>query len=637
MTPAAIPSPFPSASRQPFQTRRLERLLLAVLITVSVILVPMLWTGKWLAGGMLLATDALLALALLQTRRGRSEAAASLMLVTLTVSLSALIMNGQGLRDEALLALPGILIFASMFGSRRLYFAMLGLMLALMLGIGLATLLGWRSNVATLVRADTLLAVLGILSVVGYYIWLMATDLRRTMASLETEIDRVRSSHDRIELLAHHDALTGLPNRVLARDRFEQAASHAQRAGCTAALLFIDLDNFKTVNDSLGHAAGDALLRDVATRLVAAVRAGDTVSRQGGDEFLIVIGDLANGEAVAAMAAKLIDQLAAPFRLGDVELGATCSIGIALYPQNGADFDSLLKHADMAMYQAKESGRNGFRFFDEEMNVSVVHHLHLISAMRLALARGEFHLHYQPQFDLRSGQVVGAEALLRWRHAAFGALSPAEFIPLAERSGLIVELGAWVLHEACRQARQWDRAGLGPLVLAVNVSPIQFRRGDLEQSVRSALDQSGVAPARIELELTESLLLGDAPELLAQVRRLRGLGLRLAIDDFGTGYSNLGYLKRFEVERLKIDRSFVRRMSSSRNDAGIVRAIVQMAHSLEMEAVAEGVEDARTLQQLIDIGCNFGQGFHWSAALPPDAFLAFVQARQPGSEMLSGA
>ncbi len=622
------PSPPVIGSAMPFQTRRLEHVLLSVVIAMLVITMPMLWLGKWIVAAMLVAATAALCLALRLARRGNTETAAKVMLSTLTLALGTLILNGQGLRDEAVLALPGILVFASMFGSRRLYFSMLGLMLLLLLGVGVASLLGWRQNLATTIRFDTMISVLGILSVIGYYIWLMAADLRRTMDSLETEIRRVRSSHDRIEALAHHDALTGLPNRLLARDRFEQAASHAQRSRTLAALLFIDLDNFKTVNDSLGHAAGDQLLRDVAERLVQSVRVGDTVSRQGGDEFLIVIGDLADEDAVAATAAKLIERLAKPFHLGDVEVTATCSIGVALYPQNGNDFESLLKHADMAMYQAKESGRNAMRFYDEDMQTSVIHHLHLISAMRTALAHGNFQLHFQPQFDLRSGRLLGAEGLLRWNHPELGAISPAEFIPLAERSGLIIELGAWVLLEACRQARAWQLAGLGDLTVAINVSPIQFRRGALEQHIDTALANTGLAASCIELEMTESLLLADAAELSALLQRLHKRGMRLAIDDFGTGYSNLGYLKRFAVQRLKIDQSFVRRLTANANDAAIVRAIVQMAHSLGMETVAEGIEDAATLQQLQAMGCDLGQGFHWSPALPAGDFLAFAKAHQ---------
>ena len=612
----------------PFQTRRLQQLLGAVLIASCVVCITLLASRVWEPGLVVAMTAAVLMLARYQAHKGRTEQAANLMLITLTVSFCYLIFRGQGLRDEAILALPGILIFASMFGSRKLYFGLLAVMACLLTLIGLTHFLHWRSNIPSDVRLDTFVTIIAILSVIGYYVWLMASDLRNTMASLETENSRARKSMAQIEVLAHHDALTGLPNRTLARDRFQQAASQALRSQSRAALLFLDLDNFKTVNDSLGHDAGDALLRDVATRLLATVRANDTVSRQGGDEFLTVLGDLTDDEAVAAIALKLVEQLARPFQINGLEVVVTCSLGIAMFPGNGTDFDTLIKHADMAMYQAKDSGRNAFRFFDEQMNINVAEHLHLISAMRAGLANGEFKLHYQPQFSLKDQRVVGAEALLRWHHPELGSVSPARFIPLAERSGLIVAIGSWVLYEACRQAKAWQLAGLNDLVVAINISPVQFRNDGIERDILNALAKADLSPLCIELELTESLLIAEATQLSDMLRRLRAMGLRFSIDDFGTGYSNLGYLKRFDVERLKIDQSFVRRMTTDANDEGIVRAIVQMSHSLKLDAVAEGIEDAQALANLIDMGCDYGQGFHWSPALPPDEFLSFVQSRR---------
>ena len=326
--------------------------------------------------------------------------------------------------------------------------------------------------------------------------------------------------------------------------------------------------------------------------------------------------------------------MAQPFQISGIEVSATCSLGIALYPDNGDNFDTLLKHADMAMYQAKDSGRNAYHFFDDAMHANVAHHMQLISAMRAALANGEFSLAYQPQFALKSERVVGAEALLRWTHPTLGNVSPATFIPLAESSGLIVEIGAWVLHEACRQAKAWQLAGLTDLLVAVNVSPVQFRREGIEQEILKALQAADLSPTSIELELTESLLVADAIALSEMLSRLRAIGLRFSIDDFGTGYSNLGYLKRFKVERLKIDQSFVRRMISDADDEGFVRAIIQMSHSLKLDAVAEGIEDAEALARLIEMGCDYGQGFHWSPALPPDEFLRFVQNRHASESVI---
>jgi len=317
-----------------------------------------------------------------------------------------------------------------------------------------------------------------------------------------------------------------------------------------------------------------------------------------------------------------------PFRINSMEITATCSLGIALYPDNGHDFDSLLKHADMAMYKAKESGRNAFRFYDAQMNTNVIEHLHLISGIRTALLKEEFKLHYQPQFDLKTGRIFGAEALIRWRNPELGNIPPNRFIHVAERSGQIHEIGSWVIGEACRQAKQWQDAGLPDLVVAINLSPVQFRRDNIERDVINALNASKIKASSIELELTESLLIVDSEHIKHLLKSIRSLGVHLSIDDFGTGYSNLGYLTRFEVERLKIDQSFIRRMTENKHDEGIVRAIIEMAHSLNLEVVAEGIENIEVLKRLQELGCEFGQGYYWSPALPPEEFFRFVSEWQ---------
>ncbi len=625
--PAAQALFIPERPRIALEARRITQILVAVLIGLAVVTVPFLITRNWFPAGVLAVTAGFLLFALREVRRKHLQCASWLLLVSLTTAVCVLIAAGKGLLDEAILTLPGLLIFTSMFGSRRLYIGVLVALGNVLAMVAASHFLGWRGPVSNLVRPDTYITIMVILGLSAYYIWLITSALRNTMTSLETENGRVRTSLAQIEVLAHHDGLTGLPNRLLARDRFDQAALHATRNHCKAALLFLDLDNFKTVNDSLGHVGGDALLCEVAARLVKAMRANDTVSRQGGDEFLIVLNDLTDADAAAASATKLVEQLGLPYQIGGYEVSATCSLGIALYPDNGDNFDTLLKHADRAMYQAKDSGRNNYHFFDDAMHANVAQHMQLISAMRAALTNKEFTLAYQPQFSLKDQRVVGAEALLRWTHPTLGNVSPATFIPLAESSGLIVEIGAWVLHEACRQAKAWQLAGLTDLQVAVNVAPVQFRREGIEQEILKALEAAELAPSSIELELTESLLVADAVALSDMLGRLRAVGLRFSIDDFGTGYSNLGYLKRFKVERLKIDQSFVRRMNTDADDEGIVRAIIQMSHSLKLEAVAEGIEDAVTLKRLTEMGCDFGQGFHWSPALPPDEFLRFVRMR----------
>ena len=452
------------------------------------------------------------------------------------------------------------------------------------------------------------------------------------MRQLESEKRALLASHARIEVLAQRDSLTGLPNRTLAGERLAFLLQHARRNGGMVAVMFLDLDNFKTINDSLGHAAGDDLLCQVAAKLRSCVRESDTVARVSGDEFLILLGELQDEDAIVAVVAKVTHLLGQPFALNGVDVLVTASLGIAVSPRDGEAPEVLLKNADLAMYQAKDAGRNTFCFFDPSMNESVTEHLHIAAGLRTALANDAFELHYQPQFDLRSGAIVGAEALLRWRHPELGYIPPGKFIPVAERSGLINEMGAWVLRRACLDAQAWRAAGLGELRVAVNVSPLQFRRNDIERDVTRTLASSGLPAQALELELTESLLVADARNIGDVLQRLGAQGVQIAIDDFGTGYSNLGHLQRFAVHRLKIDQSFVRRICANPHDVGLVRAIIEMAHCLDLQTVAEGVEDPETLERLHAFGCESAQGFHWSPALPNPAFMAFVRSARSGPE-----
>ena len=455
--------------------------------------------------------------------------------------------------------------------------------------------------------------------------------VREPYARLRVEIEERRQAEQRIEFLAFHDPLTELPNRVLARDRVERAIATAHRSQARMALLYLDLDHFKTVNDSLGHGAGDRLLKTVALRLRAALRETDSICRQGGDEFLIVLGELPDTAAVKPVIDKLMAALVQPMRIDGQELATTASIGVAHYPDDGTDFDTLLQKADTALYRAKDAGRNGYRFFDEQMNQQAKERLQLNNGLRQALEQGEFVLHYQPLIELRSGEVIGAEALLRWNRPGAGLMPPGRFIAQAEESGLIVPIGDWVIGEACRQAMAWQRGGLPAMTVAVNLSALQFGRGEVEQVVARALRDTGLAPACLELELTESILLNNTEQVLSVVRRLKGLGVKLAIDDFGTGYSSLSYLKRFAVDRLKIDRSFVADLLVDADDSAIVRAIVQMAHGLGLRTLAEGVEDGAVAQRLIELGCEEAQGFHFARPLPPDQFAAFMRRGPAGA------
>ena len=446
----------------------------------------------------------------------------------------------------------------------------------------------------------------------------------RVLQATVRDITDRKASQEQVEFLAYHDVLTGLPNRLLSKDNFEQAVSFAARANTKVAVVFLDLDNFKLINDSLGHGIGDALLKAVAIRLEAALRHSDTLSRQGGDEFLIVLSAVSAIDAITRAVDKILAQMTDTFSIDGNELSTSLSIGVAVYPDDGNDYDTLLKKADTAMYQSKGAGRNTYRFYDEQMNVDAVEYQLIRNNLRRGLEREEFVLHYQPQINLSRNTVIGAEALIRWNHPEFGMISPVRFIPIAEESGLIVQIGDWVLLEACRQAVAWRQAGLPELVIAVNLSAVQFKRGDLEKSVIQALTQSGLDPALLELELTESILIQDAEKVLGTVQRLKALGVKLSIDDFGTGYSSLSYLKRFAVDKLKIDQSFVRDMADDPNDAVIVRTIIQMAKSLNLMTIAEGVETERQLALLKLQHCDEAQGYHFAQPMPAEEFSRYL-------------
>jgi diguanylate cyclase (GGDEF)-like protein/PAS domain S-box-containing protein len=442
------------------------------------------------------------------------------------------------------------------------------------------------------------------------------------------DITERKASEERTRFLVYHDGLTELPNHLLAFDRLQQAMAYADREGTKVALVFLDLDNFKTINDSLGHSIGDKLLREVASRLGQCVRDTDTVSRQGGDEFLIVVPALSDTDATAPVLDKLLQTIHMPMEIDGHELSTTVSIGIAMFPDDGRDFESLMKKADTAMYRAKEAGRNTYCFYDKQMNDDVLENLQMRSGLSRALERSEFVLHYQPQIDLASGALVGVEALVRWQHPGLGMVPPGRFIPVAEETGQIVALGEWVMMEACRQAAAWQEQGLPRISMAVNLSAIQFKRGDVEQTVIRALAESGLDPALLELELTESILIRDTENILATVRRMKLLGVMLSIDDFGTGYSSLSYLKRFSVDKLKIDQSFIRDLATDQDDAAIVRAVVQMARSLGLRTIAEGVEDENILNYLRIYHCDEAQGYHIARPLPAAEMTAFLVAEQ---------
>jgi len=441
------------------------------------------------------------------------------------------------------------------------------------------------------------------------------------------DITERKMADERLAFMAHHDQLTHLPNRLLLRDRFDQAVAIAAREETGIAMLFLDLDNFKHVNDAFGHQVGDQLLLEIVKRLQGCIRDIDTICRQGGDEFILLLPNINDINAISRIAQNILDAVAEPVEVGGHTFGTSASIGISLFPNDGSDFETLLKNADTAMYHIKGSGRNGYRFFTEKMNTDTVERMNLLTQLRNALGQKELVLHYQPQINLVTGNVIGTEALIRWKHPQLGMISPARFIPLAEDSGLIIGIGEWVLEEACRQARMWMDSGLPPNAVAVNLSALQFQRGNILETVSKALDRSGLPPGLLELELTESILLQDMDTALKTIHELKVLGVKLSIDDFGTGYSSLSYLKRLEVDKLKIDQSFVRDLVEDADDLAIVCAIIQLGKALELSLIAEGVETIEQLRQLKKHRCDEAQGYYISRPLPVEELTPWLLTR----------
>jgi diguanylate cyclase (GGDEF)-like protein/PAS domain S-box-containing protein len=434
---------------------------------------------------------------------------------------------------------------------------------------------------------------------------------------------------------AEHDYLTGLPNRMLLNDRISQAIVLAPRHMKHVALLFLDLDGFKHINDSLGHPTGDKLLQSISERLIDCVRASDTVSRQGGDEFVVLLSEVEQSEDPAITARRMLEAVAQPHSIDHHDLHVTASIGVSVYPDDGLDAETLIKNADTAMYQAKENGRQGYQFFKPAMNARAVERQSIEEGLRRALERQEFELHYQPKVNLTTGAITGAEALIRWLHPTRGLVSPMDFIPVAEDCGLILSIGAWVLREACKQAQAWKDVGLPAMTMAVNVSAIEFRDKNFLAGLVATLAETGFDPRFLELELTESVLMKHATSTAIILRTLRERGIRVAVDDFGTGYSSLSYLQKFPIDAVKIDQSFVRQISTAGDDTTIVKAVIGMARGLKLRVIAEGVETAEEAAFLRAYRCEEAQGYFFSRPVPPQQFAILLKNGVPKSNVVN--
>jgi diguanylate cyclase (GGDEF)-like protein len=554
-------------------------------------------------------------------------ASASTLLVSLSSMLFALAATGAGLFDLAILGYPTLIIFAAILGGVGLFLTLLffvTLQCVVIVGLSLQGIitphipsLSWEHLIFTLV----------IFIVTGFSVYILVRDIKDLMTSLQGENIKVAQSRTQIQHLAHHDSLTNLPNRLYGETLFNLSLSECEEHGQSLALLFIDLDNFKPINDALGHAAGDQLLKLLTQQLTEILSPKQYLIRFGGDEFLVIAPINPESDALTPLADSLIGQCASVFDIFQNQVRVSASLGTASAPKDGTDFKQLCRKADIAMYKAKQDGRNTYHHYDESLDKASENKFKMLQLLRPALSEQQFELHYQPIVDLKSGNINTLEALLRWPQPDGSMIPPDLFIPLAESSGLINELGSWVVRQATQFCAQLRQQGHADIRMAVNLSVMQFKDGQLQRTIESALYEAGLPPDALELELTESLLIDETEQIQKQLASLSKLGITIAIDDFGTGYSNLGYLRNFNASKLKIDRSFISPLCFSEHDESLVGAIINMAASLGLKTVAEGIEDEETLQKLLLLGCDIGQGYFWSKPLPENALMEFLKSR----------
>jgi diguanylate cyclase (GGDEF)-like protein len=555
-------------------------------------------------------------------------ASAYTLLGSMAAMLFALALTGAGLFDLAILGYPALLIFAAILGGVGLFLSVLFFVTAQCIFVAWLTLQGFITPQIPTLSWSHLLFILVIFVVTGFSVYILVHDIKRLMLSLHRENTKVQQSRAEIQHIAHHDTLTNLPNRFYGEELFLQSLVACKQKQQHLAFLFFDLDNFKPVNDALGHAAGDQLLELLSQRLSKTLAADHYLIRFGGDEFLL-LAPFTNGTTqLDQLAETLIQQCAFEFQILQNKVVISASLGIASAPKDGTDFKQLCRKADIAMYKAKQDGRNTYHYYDESLDKISDDKFKLLQLLRPAFNESQFKLYYQPMVNLSNGEITTVEALLRWPQPDGTMICPEQFIPLAESSGLINELGRWVLQQACIDCAQQRRLGYTNLRVAVNLSVMQFKDGHLQETVQSALHEAGLPPEALELELTESLLIDETEQIQKQLKALTELGITIAIDDFGTGYSNLGYLRNFNATTLKIDRSFITSMCVAKHDESLVKAIISMAASLGLKTVAEGIEDEATLNKLIALECNIGQGYYWSKAIPGDTLSELLSNHQ---------
>lgn len=605
------------------QAKRLIQIFWAVEASLTLVGIQRLYLGQFVYCAIVFLVAIILIGVYKLAKKNKVVAGATYLLTIITLMVTYFLWSNAGIYDEAFLAYPCVLIMAAMLADKKLFFSLLVFMSFSVILNGLSNHFQWYVNTINHISINSAILSLLILLLISYSVWVTAADFKALLKKLSKENINVVRSKKEIEKLLHHDILTGLPNRIMAQEIFKKAVYKAKRDNFKVSLMFIDLDNFKLINDGLGHYAGDELLKEIAKRLKDVVRDADSVCRFAGDEFIIILESVKTNEFLAKLAHNIINIIQQPYYYQSNEFICSCSIGISVSPNDGESFDTLIRNADTAMYHSKSIGGNSFHFFDAEMNIHGHDYLNIVTDLRKALKEEEFVLYYQPKIDLTTNKMIGAEALIRWQHPEKGLIFPDFFIPQAEKSGLIIDIGEWVLQQACNTCKKWIDAGFTELTVAVNVSSHQFKRGNFAQTVQSSLMKSGLPSSYLELEMTESLLIENSKELKQTVKYLRDFGVSFSIDDFGTGYSNLGYLKEFDIESLKIDRSFVQDIDKNPKNKALVTAIIQMAKSLDLYTIAEGIENKEIASILSNLQCNYAQGYFWAKPIPEEEFMLF--------------